>query len=639
MPSNDIAFKNIEYKNKAVARPLPDRINDIDTKGSIYSNIIEAADANKLDLSKLNSFTSISQSRDEVYNLLDLMAQDPTISVALDIYAADACEPNEHGQIVWAESDDENVLGMVQHLLDSMNVDKNVYAWVYALIKYGDVYLRLYRNSEYNSDIFKKDEIDVDNPVKLNEDIIIKAYSKNDHYAEYLEAHKNPAEIFDLQRFGKNVGYIRSHIISKNSLTDNDIINQYTSLYKYNFNRGDIDIYPATDFVHACLEDNSSRTSEEVTIFTGDADNPETAIYSVKRGQSILYNSFKVWRELSLLENAVLLNRITKSSIVRTVSVEVGDMEKDDVRNLLQRIKQLVEQKSAINVNNSLENYTNPGPIENTIYVPTHDGKGAITTAQIGGDVNVGDLVDLDYFKNKMYGSIGIPKQYLGDTDDATGFNGGTSLSLVSSRYAKTVKRIQNAFIQALTDAINLMLLDKGLNTYINKFTLKMQAPTTQEEKDRKENLSSSINNIREIMSLVDIIEDNSIKLNILKSLLSDTISDVSVTSAIQGEIDRLKAENEGETEESADSDTGDDFGLDDFGGDIDFGGSDNGGGELPTAGEAMGGGESGGSEPMEVAEEPEENFSSGEGGELLNEENNLPTWEELGLSYTEYNK
>ncbi len=339
------------------------------------------------------------------------------------------------------------------------------------------------------------------------------------------------------------------------------------------------------------------------------------------------------------MENAVLLNRITKSSIVRTVSVEVGDMEKDDVRNLLQRIKQLVEQKSAINVNNSLENYTNPGPIENTIYVPTHDGKGAITTAQIGGDVNVGDLVDLDYFKNKMYGSIGIPKQYLGDTDDATGFNGGTSLSLVSSRYAKTVKRIQNAFIQALTDAINLMLLDKGLNTYINKFTLKMQAPTTQEEKDRKENLSSSINNIREIMSLVDIIEDNSIKLNILKSLLSDTISDVSVTSAIQGEIDRLKAENEGETEESADSDTGDDFGLDDFGGDIDFGGSDNGGGELPTAGEAMGGGESGGSEPMEVAEEPEENFSSGEGGELLNEENNLPTWEELGLSYTEYNK
>ena len=52
-----------------------------------------------------------------------------------------------------------------------------------------------------------------------------------------------------------------------------------------------------------------------------------------------------------------------------------------------------------------------------------------------------------------------------------------------------------------------------------------------------------------------------------------------------------------------------------------------------------MGGGESGGSEPMEVAEEPEENFSSGEGEELLNEENNLPTWEELGLSYTEYNK
>ena len=43
MPSDE-TFKNIDYKNKAVAVPLPDRINDIDTKNTLYSNIIDAAE-------------------------------------------------------------------------------------------------------------------------------------------------------------------------------------------------------------------------------------------------------------------------------------------------------------------------------------------------------------------------------------------------------------------------------------------------------------------------------------------------------------------------------------------------------------------------------------------------------------------
>jgi hypothetical protein len=49
--------------------------------------------------------------------------------------------------------------------------------------------------------------------------------------------------------------------------------------------------------------------------------------------------------------------------------------------------------------------YTNPGPIENNIYVPTHEGIGAITTSQIGGDVDVKSLADLSYYQDKLFGS------------------------------------------------------------------------------------------------------------------------------------------------------------------------------------------------------------------------------------------
>lgn len=124
---SETAFKNIDYANKAVAVPRPDRINDIDTDQNIYTNIINAAQNNILDLSNIESFTSISYARDQVYNLLDIMAQDPVISAALDIYASDCCEPNESGQIIWASGDDERVVGMVQYLLDSMSVNKNAF--------------------------------------------------------------------------------------------------------------------------------------------------------------------------------------------------------------------------------------------------------------------------------------------------------------------------------------------------------------------------------------------------------------------------------------------------------------------------------------------------------------------------------
>jgi hypothetical protein len=60
---------------------------------------------------------------------------------------------------VWCEATDANVGKYVNYLLNIMNVDKYIYSWVYHLIKYGDLYLRLYRESDYSDLIFNKDNI------------------------------------------------------------------------------------------------------------------------------------------------------------------------------------------------------------------------------------------------------------------------------------------------------------------------------------------------------------------------------------------------------------------------------------------------------------------------------------------------
>jgi hypothetical protein len=72
-------------------------------------------------------------------------------------------------------------------------------------------------------------------------------------------------------------------------------------------------------------------------------------------------------------------------------------MPKEQVQQTLRRVKELFEQKSAINANNSFAEYTNPGAVENFIYHATHDGKGAITVESVGGDFDPKQLTDLDW--------------------------------------------------------------------------------------------------------------------------------------------------------------------------------------------------------------------------------------------------
>ena len=561
VPDDDIYNKPIE----TIPKPQPQIGIDVDN--NLLWNIIDgtAVESSHVDLSLLQSFTQVTRDRNTLYDTLDYMSQDTTLASVLETYAEDATETNESGDIVWCESSDPNVTKFVTYLLDSLCVNKNIFKWTLCLCKYGDVYLRLYRESEFADKFFNP--ASEKSKTTLNEDINIHAYSKRDKYIHYLEMAHNPAQVFELTRFGKTAGYIKTDVEATQKPTDL-ISSNTTFTNKYRFNSGDVDLFPATEWVHGCLEDDSSRSPEEVELFTTEDD--EAVTYSVKRGQSLLYDSYKTWRELMLLENSVLLHRVTQSSIVRVIGVEVGDMPKENVQPHLMNVKQLIEQKAAFKVGTSMSEYTNPGPVINNVYIPTRDGRGAITTSQIGGDVNVGELVDLQYYQDKLFGGLRVPKQYFGLVDDAAGFSGGTSLSIISSRYAKMIKRIQNVMIQMLTDAINLILIDTKNEGYINNFVLKMLPPTTQEEVDRRDNISNKVGLVTDIMNTLTDIENVPTKLKILKSLLSNTITDGEVIELLQAEIEALEAdmipENEPEVSgaETDEFDFGDDSAVND---------------------------------------------------------------------------
>jgi hypothetical protein len=215
--------------------------------------------------------------------------------------------------------------------------------------------------------------------------------------------------------------------------------------------------------------------------------------------------------------------------------------------------------------------------VENFIYHATHDGKGAISVESVGGDFDPKQLTDLDWWNNKFYSSFGIPKQYFGWTDDGAGFNGGSSLTIISSVYSKGVKRIQNTILQAITDIINLILLNKGCKSYLNNFVLKMQTPVTQEEIDRRDNLNNRANAISSINSLFSDVEDKARRLTILKSLIGSLHLGDEITDILQKEVEAAeeaaRKAREAEEAEAAAAESGESDGDLDL--DLDLGGGD----------------------------------------------------------------
>ena len=559
---------------------------DIDTNKVLIDNIIEAGLQSKLDISAIDKFTSISNARDQVYQLIDTMCNDSAVSAIVRTYTDDVCEVADNGHIVWCESSDPNISRFVNYLLNIMNVDKQIGKWVYCLIKYGDVYLRLYRESDYHDVLFNK----VDRTKQaLNEAVNLSIHNTNDNYSYYIEMVPDPSTMFELTRHGQTFGYIETPN-KPNNFDTTSYVGGTTGMmsgnsngaYAFAYKTSDVNIYQADDFVHAALEDNISRFPETVDLFyetsedtenlkrkTGSNAGTGSQSYTVRRGKSLLYDSYKVWREKALLESSVLLSRVTRSGIVRKVAVEVGDMPKEQVQQTLRRVKELFEQRSAYIEGDSMSEYTNPSPVENFIYYATHNGQGNITVESVGGDFDPKQLTDLDWWNNKFYASYGIPKQYFGWTEDGAGFNGGSSLSIISSVYAKGVKRIQNTILQAITDAINLILLNKGCKAYLNNFVLRMQAPITLEEQTFRSNFSDRVTAISNVNSLFSDVEDKARRLTILKSLVGSLHLGDEIVAEIQKEIDSAeeaakKAEEEAAAEEKeSKSESSDELDLD----------------------------------------------------------------------------
>ena len=531
-------------------------------RDSLNNRINEAVEAGKrLDLTDLLNITTLKGDRNQKYAIFEEMVADGRIGAAVEMYANDTVQYSPDGKIIWVESNDTEVAKYGNKLLNDLNIPENIWSYAYCLWLYGDVYLETFENTSYRRN---RPTLLVE-PIKQNPSIRTQVPIEGAKLERYIEKVPNSAEVYDLQFKGKTSGYIRSQTNFENTLDNNTYI--YSGMVT------DIDILNPTKFIHICLSPNINRFPEKFRLIKEDpkdrvddkgridASSTEgsggSLSFTVKSGQSILENVYGAWQTLKLKEESVLLERITKSSITRVIQVELGDLPESQKKRKLQEIKNQIEQQIQMNKNvGTIQSRAGAQPIENIIYTTTKNGKGAISTVNIGGDVDIGDLADVEDSENKVYGALLTPKALLGADMDGSGLSNGGSLTEMNTTYARRIKRGQVAIQSAMKTLINIFALADGLgDKIVNNFEVKLTPIITVEDNRRDELMQTKIRNVNDILSLFNNLEtvDEDTKLKMLIEWLSNYLNQQDIVDIIDERLKELEQEEKENPPEETD--------------------------------------------------------------------------------------
>jgi hypothetical protein len=203
-------------------------------------------------------------------------------------------------------------------------------------------------------------------------------------------------------------------------------------------------------------------------------------------GKSMIEPARKVFKQLILMEDAMLLHRIMRAPQRRLFYIDVGNIPPNEVdshmQNIMNKMKktpyideQTGEYNLKFNLTNMLEDF----------YLPVRGGESGTKIESMDGLSNDGQIDDIEYLRNKMMAALKIPKAFLGYDE---GVEGKATLAAEDIRFARTIERVQRIFISELTKIAIIHLYSQGFeNEELIDFELKLTSPSIIYEKQKVE--------------------------------------------------------------------------------------------------------------------------------------------------------
>jgi len=178
-------------------------------------------------------------------------------------------------------------------------------------------------------------------------------------------------------------------------------------------------------------------------------------------GTSILEPARRIWRQLTLLEDAVMAYRIVRSPERRVFKIDVGNIPPEDVEQYMQKVMTQMKRNQIVDVNTGrVDLRYNPLSIEEDYYIPVRGTQSGTEISTVGGGKYTGDIEDVKYLRDKLFSALKVPMSYLSRGDGAD--EDKATLAQKDIRFARTVQRLQRSLTSELEKMAVIHLFTMG---------------------------------------------------------------------------------------------------------------------------------------------------------------------------------
>ena len=420
--SSDVVIRNVGGDQLKVAD-----VNQIQTTGRYQTNSLIDRFSRLYIYNNKNIFNpnlNYQTLRIQLYSDYEAMDTDPLIASTLDILADEATLKNDMGEVLSIKSSDENIQKVLYNLFyDVLNIEFNLWSWTRNMCKYGDFFLKLEIAEEFG------------------------VYN----VLPYTVYHMTRQEGLDPE------------------------------------NPARVTFQLDPDGLASSQDPNyRPRSNKKVIEF----DNYEVAHFRLisdtnylPYGRSFIEPARKIFKQLTLMEDAMLIHRIMRAPEKRTFYINVGQIPPNEVEQFMQKTINTMKKTPFVdpqtgdynlrfNMMNMMEDY----------YIPMRGGD-TQTKIDTTKGLDYDGTNDIEYLRDKMFAALKVPKAYFGYEGD---LNGKATLAAEDIRFARTVERLQRILESELTKIALVHLYVQGFKgESLTNFEINLTNPSIIFEQEK----------------------------------------------------------------------------------------------------------------------------------------------------------
>ncbi len=374
--------------------------------------------------------------RTMIYSEYDVMDQDAIIASALDILADESTLKNDMGEVLSIRSANEDIQNILYNLFyDVLNIEFNMWMWIRQMCKYGGFFLKLEIAEKFG------------------------VYNVIPYTAYHMERQEgyneeNPQEI----RYIYNPeGFVGGGTSSSGYYTVNQNPDNTTGIVFDNY-----------EMAHFRL--------------VGD-------VNYLPYGRAYIEPARKLFKQYTLMEDAMLIHRIARAPEKRIFYVNVGAIPPNEIETFMQKTissmkrtpfmdEKTGEYNLKYNMQNMLEDF----------YIPVR-GNDNTTKIDTTPGLQYDGIQDVEYLRGKLFAALKIPKAFLGYEEN---LEGKATLAQQDIRFARTIDRIQRIILSELNKIALVHLYTQGYtDETLTNFTLNMTTPSIIYDQERIELMKS----------------------------------------------------------------------------------------------------------------------------------------------------